>query len=58
MEAESYTVAQMMADIMSTITQAGIYIIPAACLVAAVAFVLAWFMDSIDFAGRTFGRHR
>lgn len=53
-----YTVSQMMQDLTATITQAGIYIIPAAILIAVVAFVLAWFMDSIDIAGRTFGRHR
>jgi len=58
MEAQSYTVAQMMSDIMAVIKDAAIYIIPAAILVAVVAFVLAWFMDSIDFAGKSFGRHR
>lgn len=53
-----YPVSQMIADMTATITQAAVYIVPAAILVSAVAFVLAWFMDSIDFAGRTFGRHR
>lgn len=53
-----YTVPQMIQDMMTTFQQAAVYIVPAAILVSAVAFVLAWFMDSIDFAGRTFGRHR
>jgi len=55
---QTYTVAQMVADITQTFTQASVYVVPAAILVSTVAFVLAWFMDSIDFAGRTFGRHR
>lgn len=53
-----YTVSQMIADMTSTIQQAAVYIVPAAIFVAGVAFVIAWFMDSIDFAGRTFGRHK
>jgi len=55
---QTYTVAQMVADMTQTFTQASVYVVPAAILVSTVAFVLAWFMDSIDFAGRTFGRHR
>lgn len=58
MEAESYTVAQMIADLTATLTNAAVYIIPAAILISVSAFILAWFMDSTDLAGRAFGRHR
>jgi len=53
-----YTVAEMIADIIAVIQENMLYVVPAAILISAVAFVVAWFMDSIDIAGKTFGRHR
>jgi len=53
-----YPVSQMMADIMAVIPEAAVYVVPCACIVGAAAFVIAWFNDSIDIAGKTFGRHR
>lgn len=53
-----YPAAQMMMDIMAVIQDNMPYIVPAALLVASVAFVVAWFSDAIDIAGKTFGRHR
>lgn len=58
MESGSYPVSQMITDIVSVMRDSAIYLIPAAIIVAVVAFILAWFMDSVDIAGRTFGRHR
>lgn len=53
-----YTVEQMIQDMMVTVQDAAIYIVPAAILIAVVAFIVAWFMDAVDIAGKTFGRHR
>lgn len=53
-----YPVAQMMADIIAVIQDNMPYIVPAAILAGTVAFVIAWFNDAIDIAGKTFGRHR
>jgi len=53
-----YPISQLLEDMITTFRDAAIYIVPAAILVATVAFVIAWFMDSIDIAGRSFGRHR
>jgi len=53
-----YPVEQMMADVMAVIQDNMPYIVPVAILVGVVAFIIAWFNDSIDFAGWTFGRRR
>lgn len=53
-----YSVAQMMSDIMNVIKDNMPYIVPAAIFVSAIGFVVAWFMDSLDIAGKAFGRHR
>lgn len=53
-----YPVSQMMSDIMSVIKDAMPYIIPTAILVGSIAFLIAWFMDSIDLAGKVFGRYK
>lgn len=53
-----YPVEQLMIDMMSAFRENAVYIVPCALLAAAVAFIVAWFMDSIDIAGKSFGRHR
>lgn len=55
---DSYPVDQMIADMMSAFADAASYIVPAAIIVACVAFIVAWLMDSLDIAGKAFGRHR
>lgn len=55
---EEYPVSQLLADMMAVIQDAMVYIVPAAILISASAFVIAWFLDAIDLAGKTFGRHR
>lgn len=54
----NYPVSQMMSDVISVIQDNMTYIVPVALLVGVVAFVVAWLMDSLDIAGKTFGRHR
>jgi ABC-type Fe3+ transport system permease subunit len=53
-----YPLSQLITDLMTTFQDSAAIVVPVACVVGAVAFVIAWFMDSIDVAGRTFGRHR
>lgn len=53
-----YPVEQMMSDIMAVIGDNMPYIVPAALLVAAVAFVVRWFMYSINIGDWTFGNRR
>lgn len=53
-----YPVSQMMIDVIAVIQDNMIYIVPVALLIASVSFIVAWFMDSLDIAGKTFGRHR
>jgi len=55
---EDYPVSQMIADIMAVVQDNMVYVVPAALLIGSIAFVIAWFTDSIDLAGKTFGRHR
>jgi len=55
---EDYPVADLLLDIMAVIQDAAVYVVPAAILIGSAAFVIAWFTDSIDLAGKTFGRHR
>jgi len=55
---EDYPVSQLLSDMMAVISDAMVYIIPAAILISGVAFVVAWFFDAIDLAGKTFGRHK
>lgn len=53
-----YPVEQMMSDIMAVIADNMPYIVPAALLVAAVAFVVRWFMYSVNIGDWTFGGRR
>ena len=53
-----YPVEQMMADIMAVIQDNMVYIVPSAILIAAVAFVIRWFMYSINLGDWTFGNRR
>lgn len=53
-----YTSAQLMLDAINVVKDNMAFIVPAAIAVGAIAFVAAWFMDSIDLAGKTFGRHK
>lgn len=53
-----YSVSQMMVDMIAIVRDAAIYIVPASILIGAIAFIVAWFMDATDLAGRAFGRHR
>jgi len=55
---QDYSTEQMLHDVMSVIQQTVPQLVPVAVLVGAVAFLIAWFMDSIDLAGKVFGRHR
>jgi len=55
---EDYPVSQMMADIMAVIQDNMPYIIPVALLIATVAFVIRWFMYSVNIADWTFGNRR
>lgn len=55
---EDYPVSQMMADILAVVQDNMVYIVPAALFIGSIAFVIAWFTDTIDLAGKTFGRHR
>lgn len=53
-----YTVQMLLADMMLVIKDAMIYIIPAAILVATVAFVIRWFMHGINIGDWAFGGRR
>lgn len=53
-----YPVAQLLLDMMSVIRDGMVYIIPAAILAGSVAFIVRWFMYSIDVGTWTFGTRR
>jgi len=53
-----YPIEQLIADMMAVITDAMLYIVPAAILAGCVAFVVRWFMYSIDFGSWTFGNRK
>lgn len=55
---DEYTVQMLLADMMLTIKDAMIYIIPAAILAATVAFVIRWFMHAVNIGDWTFGGRR
>jgi len=55
---EDYPVEQLMADIMAVIQENMVYIVPAAILIASVAFIVRWFMYAIDVGDWTFGRRK
>jgi hypothetical protein len=54
----AYPIETMVQDIMLIVKDASAIIVPGAVIVGSVAFVVAWFTDAIDIAGKTFGRHR
>lgn len=53
-----YPIAQLLADMMAVITDGYLYIIPAAILAGAVAFVTRWFMYAVNIGDWTFGGRR
>lgn len=53
-----YPVSQLLLDMMAVITDAMIYIVPAAILAGTVAFVVRWFMYAINIGDWTFGGRR
>lgn len=53
-----YPVSQMMADIMAVVQDNMVYIVPAACLTAAIALVIRWFFYAINVGEWTFGHRR
>lgn len=54
----TYTVPDLIADLSAMTTEAMKYIIPAACLIAGVAFLVRWFMYAIDLGRHAFGSIR
>jgi len=55
---KDYTTAQMMADIMNVVKDNMPYIVPAAIFTAVVAFVIRWFMYSVDIGSWAFGKRK
>lgn len=53
-----YPIQQLLAEMMLVIQQAMPYIIPAAILAGTVAFIVRWFMYSINVGDWTFGNRR
>ena len=53
-----YPVEQLMADMMATIPQVTLYVIPAAIFIAFVAFILRWFFYAINLGDLVFGSRR
>lgn len=53
-----YPVSQLLADMMAVIQDGMVYIVPAAILAGCVAFVVRWFMYSINLGDWTFGSRR
>jgi len=53
-----YPISQLLLDMMSVITDGMVYIVPAAILAGAVAFVTRWFMYAVNIGDWTFGGRR
>lgn len=53
-----YPITQLLSDMMAVITDGYLYIIPAAILAGAVAFVTRWFMYAVNIGDWTFGGRR
>lgn len=53
-----YTVTDMIADVMLIIKDGMEYVVPAMIIIASVAFVVRWFMHSIDLGRWVFGSRR
>lgn len=53
-----YPVSQLVSDMMSVISEAMIYVVPAACITAAAALVIRWFMYAINVGDWTFGNRK
>lgn len=55
---EDYPIEQLLADMMSVIQDSMTYIVPAAIIAGSVAFIVRWFMYSIDVGSWTFGNRK